>query len=211
MKARIAFQSPEQNVRWPQNFSLRAGIRADKQNFIIRGNSHGFCFARRFFSWAGHALDFGPSKIDEGQSPPQMKETKIAFLILCVQIGRSRKQEHQFLHLDLQVKQIKNERLWKSSFGFCSANQHIKHGFLHFCLARVFPATFLNFGHQAALQFEQLVDAKYRNPSHSEISVFFFQNGESKHCFCFYGQNRKNYFKKRCFQSKESMILEISP
>ena len=124
------------------------------------------------FSWAGHALDFGPSKIDEGQSPPQMKETKIAFLILCVQIGRSRKQEHQVLHLDLQVKQIKNERLWKSSFGFCFANQHIKHGFLHFCLARVFPATFLNFGHQAALQFEQLVDAKYRNLSHSEISVF---------------------------------------
>jgi len=139
-----------------------------------------------------------------------MKETKIAFLILCVQIGKSRKQEHQLLHLDLQVKQIKKLKTLKIKFRFLLCKSTHQTWIFAFLSCSCFSATFLNFGHQAALQFEQLVDAKYRNPSHSEISVFF-QNGESKHCFCFYGQNRKNYFKKRCFQSKESMILEISP
>ena len=211
MKARIAFQSPEQNVRWPQNFSLRAGIRADKQNFIIRGNSHGFCFARRFFPELAVLWVSDPARLTKVRALPKWKKQKLHFwFCVCKSEGPENK-SISFCIWICKSNKSKNERHWKSSFGFCFANQHIKHGFLHFCLARVFPATFLNFGHQAALQFEQLVDAKCRNPSHSEISVFFFQNGESKHCFCFYGQNRKNYLKKRCFQSKESMILEISP
>ena len=172
MKARIAFQSPEQNVRWPQNFSLRARIRADKQNFIIRGNSHGFCFARRFFSWAGHALGFGPSQIDEGQSPPQMKETKIAFLILCANRKAPKTRASVFAfgfasQTNQKMKDFENQ----VSVLLCKSTHQT--WIFAFLSCSCFSATFLNFGHQAALQFEQLVDAKYRNPSHSEISVFF--------------------------------------